>query len=114
MTKGKEDSRVKVIDTKKRGIANSLILRTILYNSDEDTFYYSMPNQNIYEGALNYIRLQNEVSIGSGIDAILETVKKSGKPLGEICQITQGIVTGADKLSKSHIVKYGVSGDAGD
>jgi len=114
LTKGKEDSRVKVIDTKKRGIANSLILRTILYNSDEDTFYYSMPNQNIYEGALNYIRLQNEVSIGSGIDAILETVKKSGKPLGEICQITQGIVTGADKLSKSHIVKYGVSGDAGD
>ncbi len=73
-----------------------------------------MPNQNIFEGKLNYIRLQNETSSGSGIDSILEIVKNAGKPLGEICHITQGIVTGADKLSKSHIEKYDVDGNVGD
>jgi adenine-specific DNA-methyltransferase len=113
LTKGVENHPVKVINTKKKGVANSNILKQILYGFDKDTSYYKMPNQNIYEGNLNYIRLQNETSSGTGIDSILETVRNSGKPLSKICNITQGIVTGADKLSKSHIEKYGVDGSIG-
>ena len=58
--------------------------------------------------------MKNETTSGSGIDAILDIVKVVGKPLGEICHITQGIVTGADKLSKSHIKKNGINGNIGD
>lgn len=114
LTNGKDNCSVKVIDTKKKGIANSLILRTILYNSDKDTLYYSMPNQDIYEGDLNYIRLRPSGSETIDLESILNVVKEQGKPLSEICDITQGIVTGADKLSKSHIQKYGVDGNVGE
>ncbi|MCB0486198.1 MAG: Eco57I restriction-modification methylase domain-containing protein, partial [Flavobacteriaceae bacterium] len=114
ITKEKSDLPVKVINTHKSGFANSMILQNILSGNDEDSSYYIMPNQNIYEGKLNYIRLQNETPSGSGIDNILNKIMNLGKPLGDVCFLTQGIVTGADKLSRSHIEKYGVEGDVGD
>jgi adenine-specific DNA-methyltransferase len=114
LTKDKDNHPVKVISSHKTGFADAKALKKILLDTDEDTTYFEMPDQNIFEGNLNYIRLQNETSSGSGIDAILEIVKKAGKPLGDICHLTQGIVTGADKLSRSHMEKFGVDGDVGD
>ena len=114
LTKDKDNHPVKVISSQKTGFADAKTLKKILHDADEDTTYFEMPDQNIYEGDLNYIRLQNETSSGSGIDSILEIIKNAGKPLGEICHITQGIVTGADKLSRSHIEKYFIEGDVGD
>jgi adenine-specific DNA-methyltransferase len=112
--KRNDNHPVKVINTHKSGFVDSTILNNILSGIDEDTIYFEMPNQNIYEGNLNYIRLQNETSSGSGIDSLLEIVKNAGKPLGEICHITAGIQTGCDKLSQSQISKYGVEGNVGD
>jgi len=114
LTKDKNNHPVKVISSQKTGFADSKTLKKILLDSDEDTTYFEMPDQNIFEGNLNYIRLQNETSRDSGIDSILEIVKSAGKPLGEICHITAGIQTGCDKLSQSQISKYGVEGDVGD
>ena len=114
LTKDNDNHPVKVISSQKTGFADAKTLKKILLYSDEDTTYFEMPDQNIYEGTLNYIRLKNETTSGSGIDAILDIVKVVGKPLGEICHITQGIVTGADKLSKSHIKKNGINGNIGD
>lgn len=114
LSKDTANHPVTVISTQKTGFADSKTLKKILLDTDADTSYFTMPNQNIYEGNLNYIRLQNEKSKSFGIDSFLEIIKENGKPLGEICHITQGIVTGADSLSKSHISKYDIYGEVGD
>lgn len=114
LTKGVEDYPVKVINCKRKGFATADILRSILYNNDSETEYIKLHNQNIFEGNLNYIRLQPSDSSGVGIESILNKIKDQGKPLSEICDITQGIVTGADKLSKRHVEKYGIDGTVGD
>jgi hypothetical protein len=114
LTKENNPNPVKVIDTRKTGFADSKTLKNILLGADEDTSYFEMQDQNIYEGDLNYIRLQNDSSTGSGIDRILGVMKNAGEPLGNVSHITQGIVTGADKLSKSHIEKYGIEGNIGN
>lgn len=113
LTKDKDNHPVKVISTQKTGFANSIILQNILSGFDEDTSYFEMPDQEIYEGALNYIRLQNETSNGSGIDAILEIVKNSGEPLSNICYLTTGVQSGAEKLTQGHIKKYDIVGKLG-
>ncbi|MDP3443563.1 MAG: Eco57I restriction-modification methylase domain-containing protein, partial [Ignavibacteria bacterium] len=114
LTKDTANHPVKVISTRKTGFADSKTLKKILLDEDEVTSYFKMQNQNIYEGNLNYIRLQQAKSKESGIDGILNVVQSQGKPLSEICHITQGIVTGADKLSPGHISKYGIEGENGD
>lgn len=114
LTKDNDNHPVKVISSHKGGFADAKTLKNILLDSDEDTVYFEMPDQNIFEGKLNYIRLQNKTSSGSGIESILEIVKNVGKPLGEICHLSQGIVTGADKLSRNHIEKYDIKGEVGD
>lgn len=114
LIKDKNRKNIKVIDTQKKGFADSSILYQILFNTDADTSYFLIPDQNIYEGNLNYIRMRNGNSESSEIDGILELIKKLGKPLSEICHITQGIVTGADKLSRSHISKYKIDGEIGE
>jgi len=95
------------------GLADSKVLNQILYGYDENTSYFRIPHQNFYDGELNYIRLQDKTS-KLDIESILDKVKDVGKPLCNYCNITQGIVTGADKLSKSHINKYGIDRKKGD
>jgi adenine-specific DNA-methyltransferase len=63
---------------------------------------------------MNYIRLQNETSKSSGIDNILKIVKAAGRPLGEICQITSGVQSGAERITPSHINKYNIEGNIGE
>jgi len=73
-----------------------------------------MPDQNFYDGDLSYIRLQEITSDKLDIGSILNKVKGAGGLLSDYCNIAQGIVTGADKLSEGHISRYGISGAVGD
>jgi|APTNR8051073442_1049403.scaffolds.fasta_scaffold01174_8 adenine-specific DNA-methyltransferase len=114
LTKDKDNHPVKVISSQKRGFADAKTLKKILLDTDEETTYFEMPNQNIFEGNTNYIRLQNETSKKHGIDSILEIVKNQGKPLKEICHIAQGIVTSADKVSNRHLEKFKLDAKKGD
>lgn len=96
------------------GLANSKILRQVLNGYDDHTNYFIVPNQMFYDGDLNYIRLQDKDPSRLDIESILDKMKSVGKTLCDYCHITQGIVTGADKLSKSHINKYQIDGRKGD
>ena len=89
-------------------------MNQVLHGCDSDTNYFVVPNQSFYDGKLNYIRLQDKTSSKLDIESLLDKVRNVGKPLYNYCNITQGIVTGADKLSKSHISKYGIDGKKGD
>ena len=113
LSRGKIDSTVKIINCNRKGLTKPILLNSILNHLDEETSYFEIKQNKIYEGDLNYIRLNNE-NIDSGIDKLLNDFSSNCKTLGSICKITQGIVTGADKLSKNHIEKYNLEGNIGD
>jgi len=111
LTKTERDIPLNVISTSKKGFADSKIINDILYKRDLDTSYFKIPNQNFYDGKLNYIRLQNKYSTKLNIEIVLDKIKEQGIILGKLCNITQGIVTGADKLSNKHIKEYDINRD---
>lgn len=88
------------------GLATLEILRTILNKEDKETYYYEITQHDLYEGENNYIRLfygaDNNLKIVGGI---LDKLIDQGIRLGEICKISQGVVTGLDKISTKHIKK---------
>jgi hypothetical protein len=114
LCKNKNNDSVKISNVKNKGLAGVDVLQKILNKSDKDTSYFLIPNQSVYDGILNYIRLPSSIGTISENDRILESIKNAGKTVSGICHITQGIVTGADKLSYSHIKKYNIEGNIGD
>ncbi len=101
--------------TKKIGLATPDTIQFILGGKDLDTEYYEIIQNNIYDGDEYYIRLTGNVEQGDNpIHAILDKVKEQGENLGRLCNTNQGIVTGADKVSKRHIEKFKIRANKGD
>lgn len=106
-SKEKEDSKIaQNFITRRKGNANEQILKLIISGKDLETDYYSTKQVDLYDGPENYIRLEGSNGKGEGIDSILEKIKVQGEVLGSICNVNQGIVTGADKVSEKHRRKY--------
>jgi adenine-specific DNA-methyltransferase len=57
---------------------------------------------------------RNSRASGDALQVLLDKVKKQGVVLGSICDVNQGIVTGADRVSKRHIDKYAIKANVGD
>lgn len=97
--------------TSKTGSADELILRAIISGKDADTQYRRVKQSELYEGNQHYIRMvSTEASEADPVMGILEKIAKSGTPLGEITKISQGIVTGADRLKAKYADRYPSSG----
>lgn len=97
-----------VINTKRTGVASPKLLQKIVNGQDEQSTCYLMSQDELYEGQMNYIRVFKDVANGSEniIENILNKLKHGSKSLSEICNISQGIVTGLDKVSKKHLKKF--------
>ena len=114
-SKGKEDSKISQnFITRRKGNANEQILKLMISGKDSETDYYSAKQVDLYDGPENYIRFEGSSTEDSLMDSILEKIKSEGEVLGKICNVNQGIVTGADKLSERHIEKYKIKGHKGD
>lgn len=106
---------VKTSITKRKGVASENILKKILSDTDKETEYFYIKQNELYDEDNGQIRLFKSSDINaSPIDLILDKIKERGAKLGSICELNQGIVTGADKLSKSHMKRYYVEGEKGD
>lgn len=87
--------------TKRKGMANEQILNTIVFGKDNETLYFSMKQDDIFDGNENYIRLEGMRNLDRPIDNILEKIKKQGVLLGGndgICNVNTGLFTAADKV----------------
>lgn len=101
------EKKCKIIDCKEKGFANAAQLNGILNNNCGD--YHELSQAELFEdNDMLYIRLSgNKADIQENtIDSILYKIQKDNKLLSEICNINQGLRTGADKVKNSHIVKY--------
>lgn len=112
LSKNISDSPIKIIHTQRQGMASPKVLHEILYGMDSETLYFER-SQHIYETENNYIFLQPRGK-DDHISKILDMMQNSSTRLKDVCDITQGIVTGADKLTDTHLKKYEIAGRKGE
>jgi adenine-specific DNA-methyltransferase len=90
--------------TKRSGLSTPEILTRILGWNDVESQYFTVLQEELYDGSENYIRLNRAYAAqgksGSHIDHILDKVFKQGEKLGTITNIDQGVVSGCDYVSK--------------
>ena len=99
------------------GLADSNLLKNVLYTSKSATDYfdvYKVTQDDLYDGGEEYIRISGCGNAEeNSIESILEKVASSEKKLCEIADIKQGIVSGADKYTDAHERKYGLGFEKG-
>lgn len=98
-------AKAKLVSVQQGGFGTDRILKDIFMYRCKNTVYSTNINSEIYEGELNYIRIKlNKYSD----EDILNRIMSGNKPLNEYFDVIEGIHTGADTLSNSHIEKYEV------
>jgi adenine-specific DNA-methyltransferase len=100
--------------TTRSGFVSSSVLHDILHWRDKQTHYYSVPQDDLYDGADNYIRIQGATGSGGGLThSVLNKLAAAESRLGDVCVVNIGMRTGADKVSQSHIDDYAVKLEKG-
>lgn len=92
------------------GIATSSDLRFLLTFSDELRLnQYSVEQKFLYDGAESYLRLAGINNAEDKFSSILSKIATGNKLLKDIATIKQGIVSGADKYTDAHQIKYSLN-----
>ncbi|MBM7557410.1 Eco57I restriction-modification methylase domain-containing protein [Halanaerobacter jeridensis] len=89
------------IVTYREGDADEETLLQILAETDEQSNYYTVPQEKLYQGPEKYLRLEVDK-----IDDFLTVVAEKSEELGTLCNVNQGIVSGCDRVSNRHIKGY--------
>ena len=102
---------VKTCLVHREGMANEFILNLILRKNDHNTEYFKCFQYDLFEGEANYIRFKSSFEITKEfkhkfLDQIFKKTKFKSINLGKICDLNQGIVSGADKVTDSMIKNY--------
>ncbi|MDO9545576.1 MAG: N-6 DNA methylase, partial [Pelolinea sp.] len=93
--------------TNRQGSITQEVLRRILDKKDSETIFFNVKQKDLYDGKPNYIRLNgNSISSVDPIQNILNKINNNAPTLNSFCNINQGIVSGADKVSNRHLKKY--------
>ena len=108
LKKGNFKNSVLSVDVTESGSANANILGQILNYTSKNSNYTTLPQDEIFEDSSSLTIRFNSSSNNNSSESFLNNWAKVHKRLSEVCDLTQGIVTGADKLSKSHISKYNI------
>lgn len=108
-SKGKPDTEI--INVKKSGCATKKELKRILEGRCDRTDYFSQAYDKLFDGDQTYIRITKDTD--NIPESILNKISK-GIKIGKICNVNQGIVSGADKLTTGHINKFDIEGQKGE
>ncbi|BBL62008.1 hypothetical protein MarbSA_10480 [Methanobrevibacter arboriphilus] len=97
--------------TKNKGDASEFLIKSIFNHKDENTEYFKINQNDLFEGENNYLRIVGSGNSPSGnkkTDSILKILNKisdQGVIITKKCDVKTGLRTGIDKVSKSHINK---------
>ena len=106
-----ETAKAKCCITKHKGTATPDVLLSIMNWNDQQTEYVNVSQKDLYESEDNYIRYSSNAKEGyqKTIQNILIKIKLKSVLLGTICNINQGIVTGANFLTEAKAIKYNIN-----
>lgn len=105
LRKGQDKERpCRVAVTRRTGLASPDLLRSMLLGGDPETSYRDIRQENLYEGNMLYISSVNAgVKNAASVDRLLAKLSAQQTRIGDVCLISQGIVTGLDKISRKHL-----------
>lgn len=95
------------------GHATGEVLRNILYQRSANVVHSTPSNVKIYEGEALYIRMKSTSDNDEVGDSIFDKISAASQPLGLVYDLVEGIHTGADKVSDSHLEKFNLSSEKG-
>lgn len=104
LAKGRDDQvKAHTCETRRKGLADFKLLQNILEWRDAETDYFSISQADLYDGPDLQIRLRgSSPKDGDPTQMLLAKVGAQGELLGGVCNVNQGLRTGADKLTKKH------------
>jgi type I restriction-modification system DNA methylase subunit len=104
LAKGRDEQvKAHTCVTRRKGFADFKQLEDILGWHDAETEYFSVSQADLYEGPDLQIRLRgSSASGGDPAQMLLAKVGAQGELLGAVCNVNQGLRTGADKVTKKH------------
>jgi type I restriction-modification system DNA methylase subunit len=104
LAKGRLDTlKARTCITRRKGFADFKQLEAILGWHDDQTDYFTVDQADLYEGPELQIRLRGFSAIdGDPAQKLLAKIKAQGELLGAVCNVNQGLRTGADKVTKKH------------
>jgi len=108
-----KDAIVKSFITKYKGFPKEQVLPGIFEFVDTNTDYFTTIQAEIFEGHNHYIRIGGTSGGSSSLKSAFEAINCE-QTLGDICFVRQGLRTGIDKVTDSHIEKFNYSGLKGE
>jgi adenine-specific DNA-methyltransferase len=109
ISKGKDLNYLsKNLITNEIGDCDENLFKSIVNGFNLNTKFYSVPQSELYENNGNYIRLQGIGNKESSNDnnSIFNKILSKSKPLLQICDVSQGILSGVDRISKKHLENH--------
>ena len=89
-----------------KGHANTQTFHSIFKKKSKEVNYFKIKQNEIFDGPDNYIRLSG-ISDSNNIENKILNKISSNPTLDEICYVRTGLRTGIDRITNSHIKKYG-------
>lgn len=116
LSKGHDDNaKVDTCITSRTGIATMKTLQDILAWDDAETTYQNLTQNELYEGDEYYIRIAGSAaSEADPVQHILNRIKTQGQELIQLCNINQGIISSADRITPKHLRNYKIKAQVGD
>lgn len=101
------EARTAVVHPEISGKADPHILRQVFDDAPQYVDAHSIPQDQLFVGGR--LRLSN--SEGNKIEEILDEISTNSTRLADLFEVFNGVQTGADKVSKDHLKKYGLEED---
>jgi hypothetical protein len=91
--------------TSETSVCNQELFDKVISAKNENSKIYIAPQSELYETKNNYIRLQGlgNKQNSTKDNSIFNKIIEQGTPLIQICDISQGILSGVDRISNKHI-----------
>ena len=100
----------KLINVHSNGFISKHVFDGIVHGVDENTRYNACVQEALYDEELNTICLFKQGE-ESPLEHILQKIQTGSEKLAEIADVNQGFISGADKVTDSHALKFGFKGN---
>ena len=105
-----KDLNAETCITKNTGNASQELLEAILERIDPLTKYNTVTQDEVFDGEKNYIRFTfDDIN-----QKILKKMQDSNFTLGTVCNIYQGVVSGANKVTSRHLSNFQLNAVIGE
>ena len=104
--------KCRIVDVHRHGALNEHLFFNIINTKDTYTSYSVKTHEELFKGDGSYIRLNS--SSDNSLENILLKISNGNETVRDICDINQGIVSGADYVSEKHKKSYTLDAEKGD